>query len=204
MLSASSINKSFLLLLTVVISFAGCEEKAKKTAAPRQHVIPPEEADSISSYLSEGGLDKGVLEAKIKGKLTAPYMRNIQRSDSPYTEFPRTLHVDFYQDSVTRNQKPVIESKLDALYGKYLSSQAKVYLRDSVVVRNVLKGDTIHCQDLWWDQHTHKFSTDKPVRIYTKDKVLFGTGMDADEDFHEYHIRKLTGLVYTSGNNIPK
>ena len=205
MRSANSINKFFLLLLTAVIGFTGCEDKAKNTAVSRgPHLIPPEEADSVVSYLSEGGMDKGVLEDKIKGKLTAPYMRRFQRSDSPYAEFPRTLHVDFYQDSVTMNQKPVIESKLDALYGKYLSAQNKVYLRDSVVVRNVLKGDTVHCQDLWWDNKTERFSTDKPVRIYTKDKVLFGTGMDADQNFRWYNIRKLTGVVLTSGNNIPK
>jgi len=204
MLSANSIHKIFLLLLTAVIGFAACDDKAKKTTVYRQHAIPPEEADTIVSYLSEGGFDKGVLEAKIKGKLTAPYMLRFQRTDSPYAEFPRSLHVDFYQDSVTRNKKPVIESKLDALYGKYLSTQEKVYLRDSVVVRNVLKGDTVHCQDLWWDQHTEKFSTDKPVRIYTRDKILFGTGMDADQNFRWYNIRKLTGVVLTSGNNIPK
>src|ERR1700722_364196 len=202
--SASSINKFFLLLLTAVTGFAACQDKAKKAVVYARHPIPPEEADSVVSFLSEGGMDKGVLEAKIKGKLSAPYMQRFQRSDSPYTEFPRTLHVDFYQDSVTMNQKPVIESKLDALYGKYLSTQNKVYLRDSVVVRNVLKGDTVHCQDLWWDNKTERFSTDKPVRIYTKDKVLFGTGMDADQNFRWYNIRKLTGVVLTSGNNIPK
>jgi len=202
--SASSINQFFLLLLTAVVGFAACQDKEKQAVVYKQHPIPPEEADSVTSYLSEGGMDKGVLESKVKGKLTAPYMRRIQRTDSPYAEFPRTLHVDFYQDSVTMNQNPVIESKLDALYGKYFSAQNKVYLRDSVVVRNVLKGDTIHCQDLWWDQHTARFSTDKPVRIYTKDKVLFGTGMDADQNFRDYNIRKLTGMVLTSGNNIPK
>jgi LPS export ABC transporter protein LptC len=202
--SASSINRSLLLLLALVIGFAGCQDKTKKVVVYKAHAIPPEEADSVVSYLSEGGMDKGVLEARIKGRLTAPYMRRFQRTDSPYAEFPRTLHVDFYQDSVTMNQKPVIESKLDALYGKYLSAQNKVYLRDSVVVRNVLKGDTVHCQDLWWDNKTERFSTDKPVRIYTKDKILFGTGMDADQNFRWYNIRKLTGVVLTSGNNIPK
>lgn len=202
--SVSLINKCFLLLLTVVIAFAACQDKEKKAVVYKPHPIPPEEADSVVSYLSEGGMDKGVLEAKIKGKLSAPYMRRFQRTDSPYAEFPRTLHVDFYQDSVTMNQKPVIESKLDALYGKYFSSQNKVYLRDSVVVRNVLKGDTIHCQDLWWDQHTARFSTDKAVRIYTKDKTLYGIGMDADQNFRDYNIHHLTGQVWTSGNNIPK
>ena len=202
--SASSINKFFLLGLTVVVGFAACQEKEKKAVVYKQHPIPPEEADSVTSYLSEGGMDKGALESRVKGKLTAPYMLRIQRTDSPYTEFPRTLHVDFYQDSVTMNQKPIIESKLDALYGKYLSAQNKVYLRDSVVVRNILKGDTIHCQDLWWDKNTERFSTDKPVRIYTKDKTIFGVGMDADQNFRNYNIHKMTGEVWTSGNNIPK
>jgi LPS export ABC transporter protein LptC len=202
--SVSSINKCWILGLTVVLGFAACQDKEKKAVVHAQHAMPPEEADSVVSYLSEGGMDKGVLEAKIKGRLTAPYMQRFQRTDSPYAEFPRTLHVDFYQDSVRMNQTPVIESKLDARYGKYLSVQNKVYLRDSVVVRNVLKGDTIHCQDLWWDQHTEKFSTDKPVRIYTRDKVLFGIGMDADQNFRWYNIRHLTGQVWTSGNNIPK
>ncbi len=43
--------------------------------------------------------------------------------------FPGTLHVDFYNDSMQ------VESQLDAHYGKYLQNQDKVFLRDSVVVK---------------------------------------------------------------------
>lgn len=202
--SVSSINNFFLLLLAVAITGAGCGDKAKQPVAYKQHQMVPEEADSIESYLSESGMDRGSLEAKVKGKLTAPYMLRFPRTDSPYTEFPRTLHVDFFQDSVRRDQTPVIESKLDARYGKYLQNQDKVYLRDSVVVKNILTGDTVHCQELWWDQHTETFTTDKPVRINTKDKILFGTGMEADQNFRWYRIHHLTGTILTAGNNIPK
>jgi LPS export ABC transporter protein LptC len=202
--SVSSINNFFLLLLAVAITGAGCGDKTKQTVAHQPHQMVPEEADSIESYLSESGMDRGTLEAKVKGKLTAPYMLRYPRADSPYTEFPRTLHVDFFQDSVSRNETPVIESKLDAHYGKYLQNQDKVYLRDSVVVKNILKGDTVYCQELWWDQHTERFTTDKPVRINTKDKILFGTGMEADQNFRWYTIRHLTGTILTAGNNIPK
>jgi hypothetical protein len=73
-----------------------------------------------------------------------------------------------------------------------------------VVVKNILKGDTVHCRELWWDQHTEKFYTDKPVRIYTKDKILFGTGMEADQNFRWYTIKKLTGTILTSENALSK
>jgi LPS export ABC transporter protein LptC len=93
---------------------------------------------------------------------------------------------------------------MDALYGKYYQAQDKVFLRDSVVVKNIVKGDTLRCKELWWDQHTEKFYTDKEVRIYTPDKILHGIGMEADQNFRWYTINKLVGTVLTAGSNIPK
>ena len=196
--SVRSIRLPFILLFFPGLFFAACgSKKDKEVTHPRQ--IVPEEVNNIEGLLSEPDNDStGRLGAKVKGKLTAPFMLRYQRTDSPYAEFPRSLHVDFY------NAAMQVESQLDALYGKYLQNQDKVYLRDSVVVKNVLKGDTVRCQELWWDQHTERFTTDKPVRIYTKDKILFGTGMEADQNFRWYTIRKLTGTVLTEGNTIPK
>jgi LPS export ABC transporter protein LptC len=201
--SVNSINKILVFLLLAGI-VAGCSDKTNQPVSHKAHKEVPEEGDSITAYLSEAGMEMGSLQARVKGKLTAPYMLHYQRVDSPYFEFPRTLHVDFFRDSVKVNETPVVESKLDALYGKYLPSQEKVYLRDSVVVKNILKGDTLHCKYLWWDQHTQRFSTDDPVRINTPDKILYGTGMEADQNFRWYTIRKMTGIILTAGNNIPK
>jgi LPS export ABC transporter protein LptC len=71
-----------------------------------------------------------------------------------------------------------------------------------VVVINILKGDTLRTNELWWDQNEQKFYTDKPVRIYQKDKTIFGTGLRADQDFSSYDIFKITGEVLTSGNQL--
>ena len=199
--SAPSINNIFGILLIAAMGClamaCGDDKKAAKTAAP--HKVVPEEAIDVVSMLSEPSADPGnKLSAKVKGKLTAPYMLRFQRADSPYAEFPRTLHVDFYNDSMQ------IESQMDAHYGKYFQNQEKVFLRDSVVVMNLLKKDTVHCRTLWWDQHTERFTTDDPVRIYTPDKILYGTGMEADQNFRWYTIKKMTGMVLTAGSAIPK
>jgi LPS export ABC transporter protein LptC len=185
-------RKYWLLLLFPLVTgmFYSCENNVKDLPSASKRKAVPEEGSQIESYLSEG--------AKVKGKLVAPYMLRHQQADTPYVEFPRSLHVDFYNDSM------VIESKLDALYGKYFQSQSKVFLRDSVVVKNVLKGDTLHCRELWWDQNTQKFYTDKPVQIYTKDKILFGTGLEADQSFRWYTIKKISGSVLAPQNSLPK
>ena len=70
-----------------------------------------------------------------------------------------------------------------------------MFLRDSVVVINIVKGDTLRTSELWWDQKTEKFYTDKPVRIYQPDKTIFGTGLEAAQDFKSYDIFKITGTV---------
>jgi LPS export ABC transporter protein LptC len=182
------------MLLIICVVGTACGNKTKEVTVVGPHKIVPEEADNIEGMLSEPAKDSaGKLTAKVKGKLTAPYMLRFQRADSPYAEFPRTLHVDFYNDSMQ------VESQMDAHYGKWLQNQDKVFLRDSVVVKNLLKKDTVHCRTLWWDQHTERFTTDDPVRIYTPDKILYGTGMEADQNFRWYTIKKMTGIVLTNG-----
>ncbi|GGB09836.1 hypothetical protein GCM10011511_36720 [Puia dinghuensis] len=182
------------------LGVVACNDKAAvQPVATGPHKIIPEEATDLTSLLSEPVTDSsGKLGARVKGKLTAPYMLRYQLADSPYAEFPRTLHVDFYNDSLKT------ESQLDSKYGKYYQNQEKVFLRDSVVVKNLKKGDTLRCKQLWWDQHTEKFYTDDSVRIYTPDKILYGTGMEADQNFRWYTIKKLSGVVLTAGSAIPK
>ncbi|HNK27423.1 MAG TPA: LPS export ABC transporter periplasmic protein LptC, partial [Ferruginibacter sp.] len=86
-----------------------------------------------------------------------------------------------------------VDSRLDARYGKYLETESKVFLKDSVVVINVL-GDTLYCQELWWDRNRKgsEFFTDKPVRIRRKLQIIDGTGMEARQDFKEWVIRNVT------------
>ncbi|MEO6539529.1 MAG: LPS export ABC transporter periplasmic protein LptC, partial [Ferruginibacter sp.] len=102
---------------------------------------------------------------------------------TPYVEFPKALHVDFF------NEKGEVESRLDARYGKYFELESKVFLRDSVKVINVL-GDTLYCDELWWDRSRkgNEFYTDKPVRIRRKMEIINGTGMQAAQDFKNWVI----------------
>lgn len=160
--------------------FYSCENDPKEIDELTKNVVMIEEATDITSYLSQ--------EGQMKAKLTAPLMLRVL-TDSLYVEFPRALHVDFYNDSTQ------IESWLDSKYGKYFENQDKVYLRDSVIVINI-KGDTLKCQDLWWDQNARIFYTDKYAEYHAKGKNIFGgKGLEATQDMTTVTFKEPTGVV---------
>jgi len=127
------------------------------------------------------------LAGKTKAILLSPLMLRVQDT-MPYVEFPKTLHVDFYNDSSK------IESILDAKYAKYVESQSIILLRDSVRFIGLKTGDTLYCDELYWDRNRtpYQFYTDKPVQIRTKMQNQNGIGFECSQDFKDKVLYKVT------------
>ena len=91
------------------------------------------------------------------------------------------------------------------MYAKYKETYSIVFLRDSVKVINMQKGDTLYCKELYWDRSRlgTEFYTDKPVRIRTKTQVLDGVGMESSQDFNDWHITKPTGILNVPSSKFP-
>lgn len=133
-----------------------------------------------------------------KSKITAPLMLHHQDTSKPYFEFTKTIHADFFDDSLH------IQSTMDAHYARYMETESKVFLRDSVVVMNN-KGDTLYCDELYWDRNRRgqEFHTDKPVRIRTPSQILDGDGMDAPQDFSNWHLINGRGILRVHSSEFP-
>jgi LPS export ABC transporter protein LptC len=176
-------NTSFLKQAALIVSCLfvfGCENDPNTIRALSEHKVMMDEGKNIQAFLSQNG--------KMRAKLTAPVLLRYT-ADTQFIEFPKSLHVNFF-DSLGR-----VESQVDARYGKYFETQNKVYLRDSVIVFN-MKGDTLRSPDLWWDQNSQRFYTDKQVRIKTKgDRIYGGMGLEAKQDLSDVIIKQPTGLV---------
>lgn len=192
MQNKSTIQTYFVLTLSFLSGcffITGCENDPDKINAWSKPKEMVEVGKNIEAYLSQ--------ESKVKAKLTAPLMLR-HEADTLYTEFPNTLHVDFYDDS-TR-----IESWVDSKHGKYFENMDKVYLWDSVVVINV-KGDTLKSQDLWWDKNKQLFYTDKYAEYLRTDKQIFpGKGLEATQDFKRITFKEPTGIVHVSDTSFSK
>ncbi len=164
---------------------ASCENDEKEIRLLTQKVDSREEGVDIQSVLSQDG--------KLRAKLQAPIMYRYS-ADTQMVEFPKTLHCDFFNDSLVK------ETWLDCKYGKYYEQLNKVYLRDSVVVINI-KGDTLRTPDLWWDQNTKLFYTDQYAEYHGANKMINGgKGMVATQDLSSITFKYPTGIIKGTEN----
>lgn len=158
---------------------SSCENDMAEIDALTKPALEIEEGGNITGTLSQSGLIKAILKA--------PVMLRV-KGDTLYTEFPESIHVDFY------NEQGVLESTVQARYARYFELLRKVYLRDSVVVYNTA-GDTLYAEDLWWDQNREIFYSDRNVRVVQPTQHLTGTGITATADFSKQTIRDPRGPV---------
>jgi LPS export ABC transporter protein LptC len=167
----------------------GCENTQEEIDNYTKTKTMQEEAITVESYISQ--------EGRMKARLKAPLMLRVI-ADTQYVEFPRSLHVDFYNDSTK------IETFLDSKYGKYFENHNKVYLRDSVVVIT-LKGDTLRCYDLWWDQNKEIFYTDS-IATYRSpgNDITGGKGMEATQDLKTVKFKVPLGTVQINESGFPE
>ena len=178
-------------IFTGCIFLCSCENDPKEVSKINQRILGVEEARDIRIVYTTAGRSKAVL--------FSPLMLRVQDT-VPYIEFPNRLNVDFY------NAAEVMESKLAARYAKYKENQNTIFLRDSVKVFNILKGDTLYCDELYWDRNRvgNEFYTEKPVRIRTRTQILNGIGMVASQDFKAWKIIRPTGIITVPASQFPQ
>jgi hypothetical protein len=150
-----------------------------------------EEAKQVELTYTVGGGTKAILKS--------PLMLRVQDS-VPYVEFPKNISVDFY------NAEGEVESYLTAKYARYKETKGAVFIRDSVRVINILKGDTLYCKELYWDRQRkgNEFYTDKPVKIRTRTQIIDGIGMESDQNFKNWHILRPVGTVDIPSSKFPE
>ena len=180
-------NKNCLLTLlsyVLLCILPGCENDITEVRALGKQSTNIEVGTQIDSYLSVAG--------KVNAHLTAPKILRYQGNGVRKSEFTNTLHVDFYNDSMK------IDSRIDAQYGSYIENERKVLLKNHVVASNNL-GDTLFTDELWWDQVTEKFYTDKRVIIsknYRSDYFVGAKGMTSDQNLTDMKLFEPESISY--------
>ncbi len=183
-----SVKHSFSIQISIVILFIGfsaCENDVavvNSVTFGNEKQLPVESSKNVEFIYSDS--------ARVRSKLNAPKIDHYL-GKKPYYEMPSGMTVVFY-DSHRKEQ-----TKLTANYGIGYDTgngMEKVEAKGNVIVINEKK-DKLNTEHLIWNAITHKIYTDEFVKITTKDEVIWGDGLEANEDFSEYEIKNVKGQI---------
>jgi len=170
---------------TLVAALFGCKNDLSEVARLNQ---PDTMATMYAKEVSISESEQG----RIKYTLTAPVLRRYESPEGALIRFPEGFRVIFY-DSLNPEQ---VRTEITADYGINNEMAKTMEARRNVVVTNYLKNEKLNTEHLIWDQNTKRVNSDVMVTITTPDKILYGEGMEADEKFYNWIIKKPRGEMY--------
>lgn len=172
--------------LFTISFFTSCEndiDEVNSITAENHKKLPLESSKNVEFIYS----DSAVVRARLKAPQIDRY-----GGKKPYLEMPLGMNVIFYQEDKKE------QTKLTANYGIGYDNgngvMEKMEAKGNVIVINE-KGEKLNTEHLIWNTFTKKIYTDAFVKITTKDQVIWGDGMEADQDFSEYKIKNVQGEI---------
>ena len=163
-----------LLIFGSVLLLASCQNQ--EVAKPVVYNGPTKEAEGVETYYTEND--------KVQVKLVARKILEFQNGDR---EFPEGIYIERYDKSGK------LISTLRANSAFYFNEENKWRGRGKVEVKNIEKDEQLNTEELFWKPATRKIFTDKFVTIKRQSNVMYGTGLDADQDLTSSTLNHVEG-----------
>lgn len=135
--------------------------------------------------------DSGYVTSKLETKLMYDFSN---RKIHPYNEFPEGVVITSYEnkgtDSVT-------------VEGDYALSYKTTFLSEikgNVVVTNHTSKSILKTEQLFWDQKSNYFFTEKKFVLVTETDTVNGVGFESKEDLTKVITKKTFGNIITKEN----
>lgn len=160
----------------------------KITETVNKNMINNERGEEVTILYSNQGITKARLQTKT--------FDHQQAREPFYFEMKNGLKVEFYDDSLNT------QSTLTAKYGKYFEKEGNMMVKDSVVVLNKRK-EQLETEELMWNEKLQKFRSDKFVKITTPTQIIYGDGLESNQNFSEYKIINVKGIIGIKKENLP-
>jgi LPS export ABC transporter protein LptC len=182
-----SLSKIYISIFLFIASLflASCENDiavVNELTAAMEQQLPLESGKNVEMLYSDSAI--------VRAKLNTPQMDRYMGKKN-YMEMPKGMLIIFF------NEERKEANRLKADYGiGYDNGKGmdKMEAKRHVQVINE-KGDKLETEHLIWDAVTKKIYTDQFVKITTKEQVIWGTGLKAEEDFSKYEITNPQGVI---------
>lgn len=168
-------NGALALFLTCFI--VGCGNDIEKTKMFERKTLPDNTITNARIQRSESG--------KLQLVMYAPIIEQYSKPE-PKTIYPKGVYMRFFNGP---NQPT---ATLRARYAETLENRNTMMVRDSVVIVDLQRGDTVYLKDLTWNSQEHRVYSKNPLRSKNGPRITIGDRFESDDAFEApqiYHQR---------------
>ena len=181
------ISRSITVLLVTVMLFS-CNNNTQKARdfLADQNLPVGTSKNAFHVYKDSG---------RITSKLITPRMLDFSnRIAHPYSKFPDGIKIINFEkngsDSIT------ITGNFALSYSKTSISEIK----GNVIVINHTDKSRLETEQLFWDEKTKYFVSEKAFKLTKENDTIFGIGFESRDDLSKHLAKKTTGKLETSEN----
>ncbi|MGY0426377.1 MAG: LPS export ABC transporter periplasmic protein LptC [Polaribacter sp.] len=178
------IYKSITVILVTVMLFSCSNSSQEVRNFLEEKNLPIGKAkDAFHIYKDSG---------RITSKLITPLLLDFSnRKKQPYNEFPKGIKIINFsnkgKDSVT-------------IIGDYALSYTRTEvseIKGNVVVINHKDKSRLETEQLFWDQKTKYFVSEKPFTLFREKDTVTGIGFECKQDLSKHLAKKTIGNIET-------
>ena len=163
-----------------ILAFSACVNKEEEIKqATRRSNVPVEVSENIEVLYSDSAIVKVMLEAPLLERYAIP---------EAYVELRKGVKLTFFENGKN------VSSRLTAGYAISRDKEKVMEARNNVVVVNK-EGDKLNTEHLVWDENTRMIHSNEFAKITTANEIIYGNGMEANEDFSKYKIKDVKGII---------
>ena len=174
---------TFYFLLLFLLS--ACEDD-KKNIKKEEYKGPISEVYGINMAYTDS--------AKLVVKMSTEAQLTMANEDKKY---PKEVRVFFFDKKGNNTTKLRGDSAI------YLKATNLYRIMGRVQINNQVKNEVLETDELFWNPTSKKIYSNKAVDIKTTEQTIHGIGMDSNQDFTEYTIRKISNSQ-VSVKNLPQ
>ena len=179
--SIINIIKNIAVILTTAMFFSCTNDVKEVRDFLADKNMPIGEAFNINHKHTDSG--------RVNIKMIAPVMLDFDnRKAHPYSEFPKGI-------KITTIEKNGDSMTIEGDYAKSFKKTEVAEIKNNVVIFNYAEKNKLTTEQVFWDQKTHYFFTEKRFTLYTPTDTIYGTGFEASEDLKVWWVKNQSGVI---------
>ncbi len=172
-----------LLVIPGVFCLVACENDIEKiNILTNTTTLPDISGEKVEILYSDSG--------KVKMQLNAEEIKQYGKTERPYIEFPKGIHVILFDDLL----QP--KSEILADYAKYFQEEKLWEAHGNVIAFNISTGEKLNTEELFWDESLQRIYSNSFSRIENKDGIFYGQkGFETNQKFMPIRLKSSKGSV---------